>query len=77
MANGVNDDLLSNILSQSKSPTSFGWIMAISTLLCLFLMSFISNSILASGDNASTNGSGISGFLQNNSIRNLTNPDIV
>ena len=74
MADGVNDDFLSNILSKSKSPTSFGVLMVISVLSCLVLVFFISNAVVASGDNAGTNGSGITGFTQNNSIRNLTNP---
>jgi hypothetical protein len=73
MADVVNDNFHSNILTKSMSPTSSGWLMAISTLSCLFLVFFISNSVLASGGNT-TNGSGITGFSQNNSIRNLTNP---
>jgi len=34
----------------------------------------ISNSVSAIGYNTSSNQSGITGFTQNNSIRNLTNP---
>ena len=74
MADGVSDNFLSNILSKSESSTGFGGLMITSMLSCLFLVFFISNFVMASGDNASNNGSGITGFTQNNSIRNLTNP---
>jgi hypothetical protein len=43
-------------------------------LSCLFVTYIISNSVLALEYNASTNASEITGFSQNNSIRNLTNP---
>jgi hypothetical protein len=51
-----------------------GWITFTGTLSCLLVMYFIFNSVSASEYNASTNASGITGFSQNNSIRNLTNP---
>jgi hypothetical protein len=74
MANVSNENLFSNILNQGKSPMNSGWLIFTGTLSCLLVTYIISNSVLALEYNASTNASGITGFPQNNSIRNLTNP---
>ncbi len=50
------------------------WFTVMSALSCLLILYFISNTVLLLADNASSNASGITGFAQNNSIRNLTNP---
>lgn len=72
MANVSNENLISNILS--KSPMNSSWLISTGALLCLLVVYFISNSVWALEYNSSTNASGITGFSENNSIRNLTNP---
>ena len=74
MANLSNKNLFRNILNQGKSPINSGWLTCAGILSCLIVMYFISNSVSALEYNDSTNASGITGFSQNNSIRNLTNP---
>jgi hypothetical protein len=73
MANISNENLF-GILNQGKSEMNSGWLIFTGILSCLFVTYIISNSVLALEYNASTNASEITGFSQNNSIRNLTNP---
>jgi hypothetical protein len=72
MANVLNNNVCCDKVKQGKPLISFGWVVITVTLLLVLL--FISNSAHALGDNTSSNTSGITGFSQNNSIRNLTNP---
>src|SRR6476659_11073097 len=72
MANVLNKNVCCDKVKQCKPPISFGLLVITATLLLVLL--FISTSARAISDNTSSNTSGITGFSQNNSIRNLTNP---
>ena|SRR4029079_540677 len=74
MASVFNENIISNILNRCESPRSFGSLTFTGVLSFILVMYCISNSVSAIGYNTSSNQSGITGFTQNNSIRNLTNP---
>jgi hypothetical protein len=67
----VANVLNNNCCDKVKQPlTSFDWLVITVTLLLVLSV----NSAHALSDTTSSNTSGITGFSQNNSIRNLTNP---
>jgi hypothetical protein len=74
MANVSSENHFGNIANQGMSTTNSGCLILTGTLSCFLVIYLISNSVSALEHNASTNASGITGFSQNNSIRNLTNP---
>src|SRR5580765_3514 len=61
-------------LKKCKSPMNFG-LLTFTGILSLIIVTYcFSNSVSAMGYNTSSNQTGITGFSQNDSIRNLTNP---
>ena len=61
-------------LKKCKSPMNFGLLTFTGILSFILVTCCFSNSVSAMGYNTSSNQTGITGFSQNNSIRNLTNP---
>ena len=74
MASVFNENFISKNLKKCILPMNFGSLTFTGILSFILVMYCVSNSVSAMGYNTSSNQSGITGFSQNNSIRNLTNP---
>ena len=74
MVSVLNENFISKNLKKCKSPMNFG-LLTFTGILSLIIVTYcFSNSVSAMGYNTSSNQTGITGFSQNDSIRNLTNP---